>query len=313
MSDDPVPPAALGLGLAAVGRPAYITAGRDADLGAPAERSIAAMRARTHALLDEAWRLGIRYVDVARSYGHAEDFLGAWLREHPERATELTIGSKWGYAYVGGWRMDAEVHERKEHSVAMFQRQWPETLEALGRAPDLYLVHSITPDSPALADAALLDDLRRLADTGVRVGLSTSGPHQAAVLDRARELDRTPFTAVQATWNLIEGSVGPALVRAHDDGWTVVVKEVLANGELAAGPAEVAAAAATAGVPADAFAIGAARTQRGVDIVLSGASTVAQLRRGAHAAPLVVGDDERARWAVVPELYWRRRSERAWR
>lgn len=313
MNDAPERAAALGLGLAAVGRPAYITAGRDDDLGDPAERSIEAMRARSHDLLDAAWELGIRYVDVARSYGYAEEFLGTWLARHPERSRELTIGSKWGYAYVGGWRMDATVHERKEHSVEMFRRQWPETLAALGRAPDYYLIHSVTPESPALHDAALLDDLRRLAETGVRVGLSTSGPRQAAVLDEARTLARTPFSVVQATWNLRESTVAPALARAHADGWTVVVKEALANGELAtADPADDLAAAA-AGLAPDLFALGAARAQAGVDIVLSGASTPAQLRRGVGASPVRVDDDALRLLAVEPEEYWRRRSERAWR
>ena len=143
------------------------------------------MRDRAHAMLDAAWARGIRFIDAARSYGRAEEFLGSWLAAHPERRAALTIESKWGYAYVGDWRMDAEVHERKEHSLGMFERQWPETLAALGGAPDLYLVHSLTPDSPALADEALLDRLRELAASGVRVGVSTSGPHQADALDAA--------------------------------------------------------------------------------------------------------------------------------
>lgn len=308
MSDEPFPVAALGLGLAAVGRPAYITTGRDRDLGHPADRSIDALRARSHDLLDAAWDLGIRYVDVARSYGYAEAFLGDWLRRHPERAPQMTIGSKWGYAYVGGWRMDAAVHERKEHSVAMFRRQWPETLAALGRAPDIYLIHSVTPDSPALGDAQLLADLRELAETGTRVGLSTSGPHQGAVLDAARTLDASPFSAVQATWNLRESSVGPALARAHDDGWTVVVKEALANGALVTDPPEEAA-----GEAGDVFALGAARARTDVDVVLSGASTREQLRRGTEAPAVRVPDAVLRRLAVDPEQYWRRRAERPWR
>jgi hypothetical protein len=70
--------AQLGLGLAAIGRPAYITLGRHADL--PTNRSPAALESRAHELLDEATALGIRYVDAARSYGLAEQFLGHWLR-----------------------------------------------------------------------------------------------------------------------------------------------------------------------------------------------------------------------------------------
>jgi aryl-alcohol dehydrogenase-like predicted oxidoreductase len=60
----------IGLGLAAVGRPAYITLGRAADLGP--DRSVDSMRTRSHALLDAAYAAGVRYVDAARSYGRAE-------------------------------------------------------------------------------------------------------------------------------------------------------------------------------------------------------------------------------------------------
>ena len=66
-------PSRLGLGLAAVGRPAYITLGRVHDLGG--DRSVDAMYARTAAVLDAAWAAGVRYLDAARSYGRAEEFL----------------------------------------------------------------------------------------------------------------------------------------------------------------------------------------------------------------------------------------------
>ena len=57
----------IGLGLAAVARPGYITLGRDRDL--PADRSPDRLFARCVELLDTALELGIRYFDVARSYG----------------------------------------------------------------------------------------------------------------------------------------------------------------------------------------------------------------------------------------------------
>src|SRR5690349_16041380 len=60
----------LGVGLAALGRPAYITAGRGADLGG--HRDVAELRDRTFAVLDAAYAAGLRYVDAARSYGRAE-------------------------------------------------------------------------------------------------------------------------------------------------------------------------------------------------------------------------------------------------
>jgi aryl-alcohol dehydrogenase-like predicted oxidoreductase len=309
----PASSARLGFGLAAVGRPAYITTDRDADLGDPAARSTVALRERAHALLDVAWELGIRYLDVARSYGRAEEFLGSWLAAHPERRSELVIGSKWGYAYVGAWRMDATVHERKEHSAAMFDRQWPETRAALGSSPDIYLIHSVTPESTALADADVRERLRGLRAEGVRVGLSTSGPQQADVVRTAMHLDDTPFTVVQSTWNLREPSARDALTAAHDAGWTVVIKEALANGELAAAEPGGDLAAAASGVAPDLYALGAALAQPFADIVLSGATKTTHLRRGVDARPVDVDGEVLRRLALQPEEYWRRRSARPWR
>lgn len=306
--------APIGLGLAALGRPAYITDDRELDLGR--DRTVAVMRERTHAMLDAAWARGIRFIDAARSYGLAEEFLGSWLAEHPERRAELTIESKWGYEYVGGWRMDEEVHERKEHSPAMFERQWAETLVALGTVPDLYLIHSVTPDSPALGDLGLLDRLGALAATGVRVGISTSGPRQADALDAARELGDSPFSAVQATWNLLEPSVGSALARAHDAGWFVVVKEAVANGRLspngAAGEPAAAALAASDGQSIDAFALAVARSQPWCDIVLSGAITHRQLDSNLASRPSTTDASALASLAEDPSAYWQARSGRDW-
>ena len=42
------------------------------------------------------------------------------------------------------------------------------------------------------------------------------------------------FDGVQATWNLLERSAGPALAEAHAAGLGVVLKEALANGRLTA-------------------------------------------------------------------------------
>jgi len=83
----------VGLGLAALGRPAYITSGREQDLP---DRSAAGMRARAFSVLDAAYAGGVRYVDAARSYGLAEEFLAGWLAERGH--ADVTVGSKWGTA-----------------------------------------------------------------------------------------------------------------------------------------------------------------------------------------------------------------------
>jgi aryl-alcohol dehydrogenase-like predicted oxidoreductase len=297
--------ATIGLGLAALGRPGYINLGHDEDL--PPDRTIEDLRARTHQLLEQAWESGVRYFDAARSYGRAEVFLGEWLT--PERREQLTIGSKWGYTYVADWRHDAETHEVKDHSLATFERQWPETLQALGGAPDFYLVHSLTSDSPALDDSKLVDRLHQLADDGVRVGLSTSGPRQAETLRKALALNG-PFTAVQSTWNVLETSAGPALQEAHDAGWFVVVKEAVANGRLTAKAGETPfnEFARRHGIAPDALAIGAAVAQPWADVVLSGATTPEQLESNlAHHT-----DGPLTEFAQQPDEYWTERSALPW-
>ena len=111
----------LGFGLAAVGRPGYITLGRAVDL--PGTRSEDALYERSAALLDAALAAGVRYVDVARSYGRAEAFLARWLADRGVARTALTVGSKWGYAYTAEWQVTAAVHEQKELSVSRAAQQ----------------------------------------------------------------------------------------------------------------------------------------------------------------------------------------------
>ena len=79
-------------------------------------------------MLNAAYAAGIRYVDAARSYGMAEAFLGTWLRDRNLPNDAITIGSKWGYSYVGAWRLDAPVHEVKDLSVDTLRRQIAESL-----------------------------------------------------------------------------------------------------------------------------------------------------------------------------------------
>jgi hypothetical protein len=86
---------------------------------------------------------------------------------------------------VGGWRLDAPVHEVKDHSLTAFREQLAETAALLGPRLAVYHVHSATLDTGVLDDAALHRALAELRDRGIRVGLSTSGPAQAEAVRRA--------------------------------------------------------------------------------------------------------------------------------
>jgi aryl-alcohol dehydrogenase-like predicted oxidoreductase len=302
----------IGLGLAALGRPAYITGGRPGDLP---DRSVAGLRAQSFTVLDAAYAAGVRYVDVARSYGRAEEFLGGWLaeRDHPD----VVVGSKWGYRYVGDWRLDAAQHEVKEHSQAMFTAQLAESRAQLGSRIALYQVHSATLDSGLFDDPGLLSALAGLRASGVLVGLTTSGPRQADTIRRALPLTvdgRPLFGAAQVTWNLLEPSVGPAAAEAAAAGWPVLVKEAVANGRLVPGgtaPPALTALAAARGVTEDAVALAAAVANPWATVVLSGAVTPAQLQSNLTA--LTAGPVPELNLAEPPADYWAARSARPWR
>ena len=315
----------IGLGLAALGRPGYINLGHGADLAG--QRSVAAMGARAHGVLDEAWRGGVRYLDAARSYGRAEAFLASWLAARSIRPDDVAVGSKWGYTYTADWQVEADTHEVKDHALPVLQRQWRESHELLGTQLDLYQTHSATLDSGALDDPGLLAELARLKHEGVLIGLSTSGPEQAATIARALEVRVDGvrlFDSVQATWNLLERSVGAALAEAHAAGMGVIVKEALANGRLtprntapafADQRALLRAHADRLNTTIDALALAGAVAQPWADVVLSGATTVDQLRANLRALEVRWDDEADALLAPIaetPATYWQRRSALPW-
>jgi len=291
----------IGLGLAAVGRPGYITLDREKDLGS--DRSVTALERRAHDVLGAAYDAGIRYFDAARSYGFAERFLASWLRERGLPPEAVTVGSKWGYTYVGNWQVDAPVHEVKDHSLAALRRQIDESRTLLGEYLDLYQIHSATLESGVLDDHAVLAELNTLRAGGLTIGMSVSGPRQSEVIRRAlavRVDGVNPFQSVQATWNLLEPSAGPALAEAHAAGWGVIIKEALANGRLA---------------DRDEEAIAAALANPWVDVVLSGAVTKTQVRSNAGALGVHLSPDglaQLSKLAEPPEQYWKERGQLAW-
>jgi aryl-alcohol dehydrogenase-like predicted oxidoreductase len=314
-------PLRIGLGLAAVGRPGYITLGRQSDL--PEARTTEALMDRAFELMDAAYAHGVRYIDVARSYGLAESYLAQWLHTRPD-VKDVVIGSKWGYTYTADWRTEADVHEVKDHSAAAYRRQVTETRALLGDRLSLYQIHSVTPDSPALSDTNLHEQLTLLSAEGVTVGLSTSGPHQADTIRKALTVTvggRPLFGCVQTTYNLLERSAGSALAEAHAAGCAVIVKEALANGRLT-GPHLVAPAlnavreiAQQTGTSCDAVALAAVAAQPWADVVLSGAATVDQLTSNLAAARVRLGPAQLERLTELTEpaeTYWAYRSKLAW-
>ena len=315
----------IGIGLAALGRPGYITIGHADAL----ERNydVTAMEAGAHRVLDKAYAMGVRYFDAARSYGRAEAFLASWLQRRAIPPGNVVVGSKWGYTYTAEWQVEAEAHEVKEHSLAVLQRQWKESQAHLGAHLDLYQIHSATLESGVLANREVLKALARLKGGGTAIGLSVSGEGQGAVIDRALEttIDGVGlFDAVQATWNLLEISAGPALRRAAASGLGVIVKEALANGRLTeANEApefdrqckRLRQEARRLATTVDALAMAAVLAQPWACVVLSGAATTSHLVSNLRAMNVIWDDRAAASLEGLvesPEVYWKKRGQLGW-
>ena len=308
----------IGLGLAALGRPAYINLGRQRDLGS--DRSVADLEERCHELLDAAFASGIRYVDAARSYGRAENFLASWLHTRNPPKDAITIGSKWGYSYVGAWRLDAPVHEVKNLSADTLRRQIDESRTLLGDRLQLYQIHSATLESKVLENVDVLRELLRLRSIGLAIGLSVTGPRQSDVIRRALQVSVdgvNPFRVVQATWNLLEPSAAPALSEAKGQGWGVIIKEAIANGRLtdqAVGERleAIKKESVARGTTVDRLALAAALWQPWADVVLSGAVTAEQLGSNLRAFALANEPAALPDIAESPTDYWAQRSALRW-
>src|SRR5262245_5287553 len=132
------------------------------------------------------------------------------------------------------------------------------------------------------------------------------------------------FDCVQATWNLLERSAGPALAEARAAGMGVVIKEALANGRLTARNDDPAFASrrrlleAEAGrlrTTIDALALAAVLAQPWVDVVLSGAVTGEQLASNLGAVAVAPDEAAQEQCCTLEEPareYWARRAGLAW-
>ena len=274
----------LGLGMAALGRPGYINLNRNAQLASAEVRSVEYMQEQSNKVLDEAFRLGVKWFDCARSYGLSEKFVGEYLRNNEVKPGDVSVSSKWGYTYVANWNVtlpEGQPHEVKDHSVETFLRQIKETEEHVGEYITHYQIHSATFESGVLTNKAVheaLDKCRK--EKGWRIGLSVSSPKQNEVLREAMKI-KTPsgerlFDSVQCTYNLLEQKPGEALQEAHDVGMEIIIKEGLANGRLLQHP-KILEASKALNVAPDALSLACILAQPFQPRVLSGSALIEHL------------------------------------
>ncbi len=315
----------MGIGLASLGRPGYINLLHSSDLNK--NYDVDAMRDNAHAVLDAAYDNGVRYFDVARSYGKAEEFLGSWLKSRDLKPQDVTVASKWGYTYTADWQVQATTHEVKEHSLSILKKQWQESKAILGDYLSIYQIHSATLDTGVLQNKDILLELAKMKEEGIKIGVTVSGDNQPALIGKAinvRVDGVRLFDSVQATWNVLEQSSSDALYAAHIAGMAVVIKEALANGRLTqknVNPdfilklASLNVEANRLETTVDALVLAAVLSLDWVTVVLSGASNVEQMESNIKAFDVdwdYLAAAALSRMAEHPTRYWEMRSQLKW-
>ena len=221
----------IGLGLAALGRPEYINIRTNDAI----DKSIESFKDNAFAILTEAYKLGVRYFDTAPSYGKGEAFLQEWNVKNNFK--NIILGTKWGYTYVANWELGYNgKHELKEHSLEKLVEQWEVSKKML---PNLkyYQVHSATFESGILENQEVLNHLYQIKkETGLKIGVTTSGANQKEVIEAALKVDikgrDSLFDVFQVTYNIFEQSTCSILKEILKSGKQVIIKEALANGRV---------------------------------------------------------------------------------
>ncbi|MBT2161781.1 aldo/keto reductase [Zobellia barbeyronii] len=311
----------IGLGMAALGRPEYI----NIDAG-NRDKSEVAFRANALKVLDEAYEKGVRYFDTAPSYGKGEEFLKAW--HNSRKHTDVVLGTKWGYTYVANWELGYDgPHEVKEHSLEKLTEQWQVSKELLPSL-EYYQIHSATFESGVLQNKPVLEkllDIKRT--TGLKIGMSTSGPNQKEVIENALQIridGEVVFDSFQVTFNMLEQAVLPVLRDIKLQGKKLIVKEAMANGRVFKNEkypqyqslyATLQTLAKRYEVGVDAIALRYVMDAIQPDYVLSGAADINQLEQNLKANSFTLNEEELAELTkakVNSKVYWEERSQLSW-
>ena len=309
----------LGLGLAALGRPGYINLGHNQNIGP--DKSKQALYLQAEKVLSFAYQSGIQYFDVARVYGASEEFLSTWIRK--QNQFNGFVGSKWGYEYLADWKIDTDVHERKDHSLSFLKKQWVETRLNLGKNIDLYQIHSVTSESNVLNDRDVLNELHNIKNSGIQIGISTSGPDQEETIKKILEINRVEkiFSFIQCTINILEQSCQQTLIKASESGINIIAKEVFANGRLSAANknfhqkeiSNLVNIAIDLNLSLEELSLIWAYQQNYIKIVLTGAATVEQIQSNIDA----IGKSDLtlpnlSDLSISKENYWQSRKSLKW-
>ncbi|AWG21895.1 oxidoreductase [Flavobacterium faecale] len=311
----------IGLGTAAIGRPHYINIRESSEDAF----DLQAFKKKAFKVLDAAYKKGVRYYDTAPGYGIAEQILGEWLLTKNDPSVE--VATKWGYVYTANFDLHADIHEFKDHSVEQLTKQWEDSKILFPNLTSLQ-IHSATFDSGVLENEAVHQKMFEIKKSqNIKIGLSVSGANQVDILKKALEIkieDEPLFEIFQVTYNILDQSLLTILDRIKSNGNRIIIKEGLANGRLLPNAdyphyydlyKTLAHLSEKYAVGSDAIALQFCVQSVAPFMVLSGASTVKQLKENLKVGTFQLSDEDLAllyAFKTEPEAYWQERKQLQW-
>ncbi len=311
----------LGLGTAALGRPQYINLRQKESVSSDLDL----FRRQSFSVLEDAYKLGIRYFDTAPGYGLAEKLLLDWLQTKNDES--IQVATKWGYTYVANFDAEAKIHEIKEHSLDKLNEQWEFSKAFLPRLK-VYQIHSATIDTGVLENEAVLNRLAFLKNEyNFEIGITTTGTNQVEVVKKALDVSvegNQLFDAFQVTYNMLDQSLYDISSEFQKQDKKVIIKEALANGRVFRNDnytnynglyTELESLANKYEVGVDAVSLKFCEQTIPGSIILSGASNTKQLEENLKVDLFTLSENELEKlraFRVDAEQYWQERKRLSW-
>uniref|UniRef100_UPI0040473089 aldo/keto reductase n=1 Tax=Mariniflexile sp. TaxID=1979402 RepID=UPI0040473089 len=215
----------------------------------------------------------------------------------------------------------------QKHSVSKLKAQWKISKSLL---PFLttYQIHSATLETGVLENTAVLKELAYLKSAfNLKMGISTTGVNQVEVIKKALDVtvEGTPvFDTFQSTYNILDQTILEVGALLKQENKKLIIKEALANGRVFRNKnypeyndlyKTLESLSKKYGVGVDAVALRFCAKTMPESMVLSGASTVCQLRENLKMDAFALTGEELNRlqsFGVKPETYWNERKQLKW-
>lgn len=213
-------------------------------------------------LLVAAIERGVNYIDTAYVYPMSEQAVGKALARVPAR--EVYVSTK------------NIVHENDPKA---WRAQLDESIERLGRTPDVLHVHDVSWQavSEVFLAGGLLKTVRRAQDEGLFRFLGVSSHDTPENIGRI--LDTGEFDVTTLQHNVLFRNNADVIARAHQRGMGVVIMGPLGGGRLVALDGDGADTAELTSL-----ALRFVLTDPNVDVVLSGMHSMQQLEQNLRSA-----------------------------